>query len=108
MVAARVDPTGDSPLHVDRAEQNMRQLYCHTKPPTASRCATVHPDEYPVAIARSQTTKRFAQALIDLTEKNVPPIQVGNWQIVCKSRRSASSRQATRRLTPQLSRLLAY
>jgi hypothetical protein len=27
--------------------RNMGQLYCHTKPPSASRCATVQPDEIP-------------------------------------------------------------
>jgi hypothetical protein len=26
--------------------RNMGQLHCHTEPPSASRCATVRPDEY--------------------------------------------------------------
>jgi hypothetical protein len=43
-----------------------------------ARCATVHPDQYPVAIVPSQTIKRFAQTLIYFTKKNVPPFQVGN------------------------------
>ncbi len=29
--------------------RNMGQLHCQTKPPSASRCATVQPDEYPEA-----------------------------------------------------------
>jgi N-acyl-D-aspartate/D-glutamate deacylase len=46
------DHLGEGAEYENRAAQNMGQLYCHTKPPSASRCATVHPDEYLVAIVR--------------------------------------------------------
>jgi len=53
----------------------MGQLYCHTKPPSESRCVTVHPDQCPLQSYRLQTIKRFAQMLIDFTKKNVPSIR---------------------------------
>jgi hypothetical protein len=62
----------------NRAAQNTGQLYCHTKPPSASRHATVHSDQYSVAIVPSQTIKCFAQTLIYFRKQNVPPFQVGN------------------------------
>src|ERR1700735_679858 len=42
----------------------MGQLDCHTKPPSASRCATVQPDEYAPCNRTSQTVRRFAQTLM--------------------------------------------
>src|ERR1700686_377343 len=42
----------------------MGQLYCHTKPPSESRCVTVHPDQCSLQSYRLQTIKRFAQMLI--------------------------------------------
>jgi hypothetical protein len=44
--------------------ETMGQLDCHTKPPSASRCATVQPDEYAPCNRTSQTVRRFAQTLM--------------------------------------------
>jgi hypothetical protein len=44
--------------------ETMGQLDCHTKPPSASHCATVQPDEYAPCNRTSQTVRRFAQTLM--------------------------------------------
>jgi len=49
----------------DRAVQNMGQLYCHTKPPSASRRVTAHRINDRWQSYWLQTIKRFAKMLID-------------------------------------------
>ena len=73
--------------------ETMGQLDCHTKPPSASRCATVQPDEYALCNRTSQTVRRFAQTLMMYQRRTFRLLRSETFTEVaaqkCRNRRAA-------------------